>query len=166
MNYKLFRLYLGTGKLETILEFSSLFKIINFCYVDRFGFILLFKNQHCLGLINKESKYIFPWVGQPDKKGHYNSTSPFFEFPSSVCYCMATHNVYVVENGGSRIRKLELNPFYASSVFGNAVEKKMLNYFSNFSDKKDIVTSCCVGGLGDIYWSVIELHRSLRYTNN
>ena len=166
MNYKLFKFHLGTSKLDLTLEFSSLFEIEDITYIDSLGIVLLFKKQHCLGLIDKNNRFIFPWAGEPDKTGFRDSTAPLFEYPSSACYCNASKNLFVVEKGGMRIRKMELDPFYCSSVFGNAVQKKMANYFINFPDIGGISTYCCADKNGDIYWSIRELNRCFKYEFN
>lgn len=166
MNYELSRLYFGTNKLESILEFKSEFAITNFCYADQIGYILLFKEEHCLGLIDSKNKFIFPWAGQLGKSGHYDSTAPLFEYPSSACYSSLDKKVYVIENGGSRIRRLELNPFYASSVFGQAVNKKMEEYFPSNLSRGGIKTSCCIDSYGNIYWTVREFNRVFKYQPN
>jgi hypothetical protein len=163
MNYKLSKLQLGTGKLELILNVSTPFEITETCFVNGFGHILLFKEHHCLGLIDKKNTFVFPWGGIPDQAGYRDSTSPLFEFPSSACYCKSTNKVYVVEKGGSRIRKLDLDPFYGASVFGQAVQKKMSGYMTNFEDFSSISTSCCVDAYGDIYWMIREINRGFKY---
>lgn len=166
MNYRLVKFQLGTSKLNSLLEFQSLFEITDICYVDGFGIILLFKNQHCLGLINKKNKFIFPWAGEPNQNGHRDSTLPLFNSPSSICYCNLSKNVFIIEGGGTIIRKIDLNPFYASSVFGNVVQKKISNYFVNFNNIGEISTSCCTDKNGDIYWLVKELNRCFKYKFN
>jgi len=163
MNYKLSKLQLGTNKVDCILEFSSLFKITEFCYIDGFGYILLFKDQHCLGLIDSKNKFIFPWAGELNIHGHYDSTAPLFEYPSSICYSDKVKKAFIIENGGMRIREIDINPFYTSSVFGIAVEKKMEKYFENFESIKDVNTSCCTDNNGNIYWTVRELNRCFKY---
>lgn len=163
MNYKLSMFHLGTGKIELITNFSTPFEITEICFVNDFGYILLFKNQHCLGLLNKKNSFVFPWGGVPNQAGYRDSTLPLFDSPSSACYCKRTNHVYVVEKGGVRIRKLDLEPFYGSSVFGNTVQNRMSNCMQNFKDLQGVFTSCCVDGQGDIYWSIKEINRVFKY---
>lgn len=163
MNYKLFKLQLGTSRLVSIMEFQSPFEITEFCYIEGYGFILLFKSHHCLGHIDKSNKLVFPLAGEPGVAGHRDSTNPLFEFPSSVCYSDFLKKVFIIEKGGARIREIEVDPFYGSSVFGRAVEKKMEVYFANLGNISGITTFCCIDDGDNIYWSVRELNRCFKY---
>lgn len=167
MKYFLIKIPYKSGKPENITSFESEFSACELCKADKFGFLIAFKKNHFIGLINNKNEMISPWLGFPDKAGDKNSSgiNARICYPSSLCYSKKTNSCYLVHNGGTRLKKINLHMTYPSDVFGTVLCSKMDKYISKVKKIEDINTKCCVDEKEVIYWSIDNLHRCFKYKN-
>lgn len=172
MQYSLIKIPSSNGKPETIINFENKFHITEICRIDDLGIILVSKDGHCLGLLNNKNELIFPWIGHPGQSGCLKGTGIYakLHLPSSICYSKKYKKCYIVEDGGARIRSLELSMLYVSSLFGKVDEQKMNMCFSKTKNVDSIDTYCSMetssGGMDNIYWTVDQLHKCFKYNGD
>jgi len=156
------KLPFGTSKVEKLFDIDTDLIITHFLYVEGFGFLFLFRDSHCIGYIDGSNKFYMPWMGVVGVAGNNNTSVPTFEYPSSVCYMRNMKFCYLLEKGGSRIRRLDLGRHYVDPVLGESENYNLNSYFSKCSNRNLSETHCDADEYGNLYWSVRDLHRCFR----
>ena len=168
MKYILVKIPYTSGKPENVIVFENEFSACGLCSVGDFGFLIIYKNNHFLSLINKKIEVACPWLCVPNERGNRDGCGTYarLSYPSSACYSKSYSSAYVVGHGGSRIHKIDLQMVYSSSVFGIYADSEMDKYISKIRNIEDVVTQCCIGENETIYWSASNLHRCFKYENS
>lgn len=159
MLYKLHSLTLGTSVLKKIFEINIQFNISRICHIDKFGFLLLFKEHHFIGYSDYKGKLTIPWSGNINESGDNYGSSPSFNHPSSICYSKGQNTCFIVESGGTRIKSIELNSKYCNRI---ALSNNIDTLFSKVRSKENIVTSCDIDKRGCLYWVASDVNRCFK----
>lgn len=162
MLYKIYNLLLGNNTLKKLFEINIQFNISQICHIDKFGFILLFKDHHFLGYVNYNGKLTIPWSGEINEPGDDHGSLPKFNYPSSICYCKGSDSCYIIDDGGIKIKSIEINSKYCNRIEIHGIDK----LFSKINSKKDIITSCDINSSGDIYWVADRVNRCFKKGRN
>jgi hypothetical protein len=129
------------------------------CHVNDFGFLFLFRNNHCIGYSDYKGQMMIPWMGQVNTKGDKEGTKPLFDHPSSICYAPLMKKCCLIEAGGTKIKSLEISSKYCTKM---SLTNSFQKYFSRMSSVNLINTSCDIDNDGNLYWAIRELHRCLK----
>jgi hypothetical protein len=148
MSYVINRINFGTDKRNKITDINTDFFISDFRYIEKFGFLLCFPKDNCIGYIDLNNKVKIPWVSN-------------LKEPYSICN--SKYSFYIMEDQGERIQQLDISSGYVHSVFGKSIEKDISKYFSKIKDVKDYRVSCDVGNNGTIYWCNNLLNRCFKF---
>jgi len=163
MNYSLFKISFGTSKKNHISDIDIDANISDICYATGDKFIFASDDTHCLGLV-EGGKVKFPWIGRIRKKGNEDGSgqSALLNAPISVCLNVLGNICVVMEDGGSRIREIEIEASYASSRWGASQNRFIDRYFSKIKKEDSKEVSCAVGPNGHIYWVVGAINRCFK----
>lgn len=159
MAYRMCKLSLGTGKLEPLFDIDTDFIITGMCHINEFGFLFLFRNNHCIGHVDSNGRFILPWMGFIDEKGDKEGTVPYLSFPSSICYDPNLKLCFLLEYGGIRLRTIDVLHKYCSNVY---FSDPFSIYFSKSNDIDQVETACDVDKYSNLYWVVKGLHRCFK----
>lgn len=132
------------------------------CYIDKLGFLLLLPKHHCIGKVS-DGKTEIPWIGQLNQGGIKDGSLAKLDYPSSVCYLKDQDACFVMESGGSRIRKIQLWNKHAVSLLGANSYGRISSFFVNIDDIGALKTDCGVDSRGNIYWVIDGLNRCFKY---
>ncbi len=116
MYYKLSKLLLGTNSVENVFEIGVDMTITSMCHVNDFGFLFLFRDNHCVGYSDYKGKTVIPWMGQINERGDKEGTRPLFSYPSSLCYVPLLKKCFLIESGGTRIKSIEISSKYCAKM--------------------------------------------------
>lgn len=163
MLYKLYNLTLGTGALKKIFEINIQFNISRICHIDKFGFILLFKDHHFIGYSDYKGKLTIPFFGKINESGDHYGTSPSFNYPSSICYSKNLGTCFIVENGGTNIKSIEVKSKYCSKI---SLSNNIDILFSKVKSKENIITACDIDKSGCLYWVANDVNRCFKKEYN
>lgn len=166
MPYKLLQFNFGNIKPKKYYNVDTDFNITNFIHIDDFGFLFLFKKDHFIGFMDYKNNIQMPWMGEIGIKGNKDSSCPLLDLPSSICYQPNIRACYLIEKGGSNIRKIELNPKYGSSFMGESDKRTLNKYFSKTNTIETTETYIDSDIKGNIYWVVKDLHRCFKRDYN
>jgi hypothetical protein len=156
MPYKLCNITLGTSAVSPLFNINTQLDITGMIHINGWGFLLLFKNHHCLGRVDPYGSVQIPWMGNVGVMGDIEGTAPLFKYPSSVCYEENTRSCFLIEAGGSKIRQIDLQSLYCRNV---ALPNNFWDYFVKTPSILKTDTSCDVDNHGNLYWTVKDLHR-------
>jgi len=144
MNYKITKLSLNVKNPEPPITFSSPYLIKDMCGHDDVFFLA---HSHGVGRMVSEDVNL-EWSSTLVNK------TPF-DNPSSIDYSSLTHSLYVVEQGGSMIRYINISDTSSKPLFDNERFKK--KYFRDVNSQTKISTKG-----GDITWCVANINRCFR----
>jgi hypothetical protein len=161
MLYRLNKLSFGTSKVEKVFDIDIDLNITYFLHINNFGYIFLVKDSHCIGYIDNRGNLKLPWLGDIGNCGSEDGTMPLFMFPSSICYSL-DKTCYLLEKGGSQIRKIDMDSKYVFSILGSAEKDNLNKFFPKFDSICNFETSCDIDLYGNLYWSIRPLHRCLK----
>jgi len=161
MPYKLIKIPMGTSTCQLVSNVNISENITGLCYVNDLGFLFLVRDSHCIGLITNSGKIEFPWMGEYNTKGNEDGTMPLFEYPSSICYSPTYKICYLLENGGSKLRNINVHNKYASSGMSSIVSKNIERYFSKSDNYNNFQTYCDIDDRANVYWIITELNRCM-----
>jgi len=164
MPYRLNKLSFGTSKVEKIFDIDTDLNITYFLHANNFGYIFLIKDSHCIGYIDNSGKLQLPWMGDIGNCGNEDGTIPLFMFPSSICYSK-DKTLYLLESGGSQIRKIDIDSKYVCSILGSEEKNNLNKFFPKLDSICDFETSCDIDPYGNLYWSIKSLHRCLKMSS-
>ena len=156
MSYKICNLTLGTSAVELLFNIPTKLDITEMIYIKDFGFLFLLKNHHCLGFSDIKGNIQIPWMGNVGIMGEIEGTVPLFKYPSSICYDKTTKSCFLIENGGSKVRSIDLQSLYCRNV---ALPNNFWNYFEKTPSILKTDTYCSVDDHGNLFWTVKDLHR-------
>jgi hypothetical protein len=159
MLYKVNSLTLGTSVLKKIFEINIQFNISQICHIEKFGFLLLFKDHHFIGHSDYKGKLTIPWFGKINESGDNYGTSPSFNYPSSICYSKRLNTCFIIENGGTKIKSIELGSKYCNKIqLSNNIDEM----FSKIKSKENTITSCDIDKNGCLYWVANDVNRCFK----
>jgi len=167
MKYRLIKIHVSSGRSENLATFETHLLPSVLHRIDNFIFLVLFKSNHCIGMINKNVMNV-SWLGLANNRGERNGAGIFasLDYPSSICRSKKGNICYVVESGGAKIRRVDVYTGYMSKIFGDVIEKKMDKYIGNRKSIENIETDCCIGENDSIYWASSHLHRGFKFFNS
>jgi hypothetical protein len=165
MSYEMCKLVIGTGKIERLFEINTDLSIGGLCHIDKFGFLFLFRDNHCIGYADDNGRVTIPWMGFLDEKGDEEGTDPHLSFPSSICYDPNLRLCFLLEYGGIRLRSIDVFHRYCGNIF---FSDPFSVYFSKSNNIGSMETSCDVDRYSNLYWTVRDLHRCFKkpYVNS
>lgn len=163
MNYSLSKISFGTSKKNYISDIDIDANISDICYAPGDKFIFASDDTHCLGLI-EGGKVKFPWIGRFRKKGDEDGSgqSALLNAPISLCLNIHGDTCVVMEDGGSRIKEIEIESSYASSRWGVSQNRFIDKCFSKIKKEDSKEVSCTVGHNRQIYWVVGAINRCFK----
>jgi len=159
MPYRMSKLSFGSSVLDPIFDINTDLEITGLCHVDKFGFLFLFRDHHCMGYSDYKGKITLPWMGVIDQKGDKEGTCPLFDHPSSICYWPHLKTCYLLEAGGSKLKSIEMGSKYCGKI---NLQDSYKRYFSKIDNVELMETACDVNAYGDLYWVVKNLHRCFK----
>jgi len=162
MSYKISKLSYGTSKPSLILKIDCDLEISDICYADSVGFILSLPKHHCIGKVSN-GKVEIPWIGQMNQSGAKDGYLVKLDYPSSVYYLKSHNLCFVIESGGSKIRKIQLWNRHAIALLGKNSHDKTKSFFANIKNVGNLKTDCGIDSRGNIYWVVDGLNRCFKY---
>jgi len=165
MSYKISKLSYSAPKPSLILNIDTDLEITDICYVDKIGFLLLLPEHHCVGKIS-DGKIDIPWIGQLNQGGIKDGSLAKLDHPSSMCYLKDQDLCFIIESGGSRIRKIQLWNKHAVALLGENSYGRLSSFFVNVDDIGALKTDCGVDIRGNIYWVVDGINRCFKYDVN
>lgn len=154
MKYNVKQKTIGTKLIDTIISFSSPYSIKDMCCAENYGFF--FVVDHQIIHIDKDKNINFKWCGKENGEHYGSLTSSRFLFPSSIHYVPETETLFIIENNGERLRKIELSRNFSVPILDNDSKEKMSNIFSKIKDQDR--TGVCYFS-DHIYWVSKMTHR-------
>lgn len=164
MSYQVIKRKFGTNKQEVLWEINVSGDISDFCFIPDFGCLLVFKDKHSIAHVDMEGNIDLSWIGTYGEQGNKDGTGRHarLSYPSSICYQSNLKKVFVVEDGGTNIRYIDIKSPYLSSLLGKAVIESLTRYTLHV-DIPSINTFCCVNKYGQLFWTADKLHRCFKY---
>lgn len=155
---KLLKKKFGSSKLDTLFEFTHESNVKDICLVDDIGYV--FSSGNCLGIIGFDGKLTYPWMGinsgEDVRDGDFNSV--IFKNPTSLAYHKKKKYLYLVEDGGTQIREIDVELRSSSMLLKYTDKDTMMKYFSGNSRSYN---RCDIAISNDhiIYWTIGALNR-------
>lgn len=161
MKYKLFSKKIGVKSTSDIAILETDSVITDFCLRNNSVFFL---HGNSIGLVDN-NKINYFWSGTSENKppvfGLIESSS--YLYPSSIFYLKNNDYLYLIENAGRIIRKIELNANFTVPMLDGNIEKEVSKIFS-----KSVMTcntSLYVDQEEKIFWTSSVTHRSFMFDN-
>lgn len=164
MIYTMSKKPFGISRISPIFDIQFNYDISDLFYTDEFGFFFLVKGTHCIGNITLEGKLTFPWIGEIEVSGDMDGSYATFTNPSSMCYSKTQKHLFVVTNGGKQIRDIDVSSNYVSTMIKGKTIEKHNTFFKHTHD--NISTSCDIDKIGNIIWSVKDIHRVFKFVRD
>lgn len=165
MKYRIVRNHIGTIKKDIICEFDIPCNINDICFIPKFGFLLVLRDNHCVSHVDLNGKIELSWLGHMDEEGYKNCTGQFsrLSYPSSISYDSIRNHCFLVERGGASIRLVELNPPYITNLMSN---QSIMGFESKelMDSVEGINTSCVCGSYLELYFVIDRLNACYKYS--
>ena len=164
MIYSLNKKYFGTSNTEKISEVDASSDIIDLCYVKDFGFFFLIKNDYSLHYVDLSGGVHYSHIGASQKNVSRDGSKEYalFNAPSSMMYSERLNVLFVIEDGGKQIRKVEIPSFYVSSLLNGESKKSVDHYYSKINTRLS-ETNGAINANGVVYWVNNILNRCLMF---
>ena len=159
------KIVIKKNAVKSVVEVATIetdFPIVDFTIVDDEKIYFIHGNN--IGEISNRKINLF-WSGQygeVENKIKFGSVgSSVYSSPSSIVYFNPHKSLYVVENCGRIIRKIELQSSYSYSIIDGLCKMTLDKVFSKSPDF--CKTSIDIGSSGNVYWTSEIVHRYFKF---
>lgn len=129
MDYHILRKKIGTNSIEKIVSFSLDHPILDIIWKDEIG--LIYTSGRCLGKLTPNMTEEYPWKGKTEEGTLKNGIYPSFGFLSGLSLNEQETCLFICENGGANVRRLDLQEGYVYGMLEKENSKKTKIFLKN-----------------------------------
>lgn len=129
MNYQILKKKIGTNSIDKIVNFSLEDPILDILWKDEIG--LIYTSGKCLGKLTPNMTEEYPWKGTTEDKPLKNGIYPSFGFLSGLSFNEQETCLFICENGGKNVRRLDLQDEYVYGMLEKESSNKTKMFLKN-----------------------------------